>query len=138
MEGGLWLADDLVDDNYFAALDVKVDLEVECYAMHTKCTAYKDKRRNPSNNGSSVILDLTFSAARYEKTRSDFYSKSGADASFTTSPSGSTSGGSSWAGFGWSHPTVTGPTASTYGHPFFRTRSLTPTTRRTERLTGTG
>jgi hypothetical protein len=86
--------------------------------VHTKCTAYKDKRQNIANN---------------EKTQSDFYSKSGAGLSFTTSSSGSTSGGGSWAGSGWSHPTVTGPSASTYGQPFFPGTWPTPTTRRTAR-----
>jgi hypothetical protein len=116
-KGDLWLVDDLANDNYFSALDARVDLEAERYAMHTKCTAYKDKRRNASSNGSSVIADLTFSAAKYEKTRSDFYSKSGAGSSFSNSWSGSTSGGGSWTGSGWSHPTVTGPLAWTYSQP---------------------
>jgi hypothetical protein len=115
----LWLADDLTNDNYFSALDARADLETERYAMHTKCAVYKDKRRNASSNGSSVIADLTFFAAKYEKTRSDFYSKSGAGASFSASSSGSTSGSGSWAGSGWSHPTVTGPSASTYSQLLF-------------------
>jgi hypothetical protein len=87
--------------------------------MHTKCTAYKDKRRNASNNGSSVIADLMFSGAKHEKARSDFYSRSGAGSSFSTSSSGSISGGGSWAGSGWRHPTVTVPAALTYGQSFF-------------------
>jgi hypothetical protein len=117
-KGDLWLVDDLANDNYFSALDARADLEAERYARHTKCTAYKDKRRNASSNGSSVIADLTFSAARHEKTRSDFYSNSSAGSSFTTSSCGSTGGGGSWDGSGRSHPTVTCPSASTYGQPF--------------------
>jgi hypothetical protein len=84
-KGDLWLADDLINDNYFSALSARADLEAERYAMYTKCTAYKDKRQNASSNGSSVIADLTFSAAKQEKTRSDFYSRAGASASNTTS-----------------------------------------------------
>jgi hypothetical protein len=87
--------------------------------MRTKCTAYKDRRRNASNNGSSVIAELTFSAARHEKTWSDFYSKSDVGSSFSTSSSGSTSGGGSRAVSGWSHHTVTGTSASTYGQPVY-------------------
>jgi hypothetical protein len=118
-KGDLWLVDDLANDNYFSTLDARVDLERERYAMHTKCTAYKDKRRNASINGSSVIADLTFSATKHKKTRSDFYSKSGAGSSFSTSSSASTNGGGSWTGSEWSHLIVTDLSASTYGHPFF-------------------
>jgi hypothetical protein len=118
-KGDLWLADDLINDNYFSALTARADLEAERYAMHTKCTAYKDKRQSASSNGSSVIADLTYSVAKHEKTRSDFYSKSGGSSSSSTSSSGSTGGGGSWAGSGWSLPTVTGPAALTYGQHFF-------------------
>jgi hypothetical protein len=100
-KGDLWLVDDLANDNYFSAPDARADLEGERYTRHIKCTAYKNKRRNASNNGSSVIADLTFSAARREKTRSDFYSRSGAGSSFTTSSSGSTGGGRSASMSSW-------------------------------------
>jgi hypothetical protein len=92
-KGDLWLVDDLANDNYFSALDARANLEAERYAMYTKCTAYKDKRQSASSNGSSVIADLTHSAAKHEKTRSDFYSRSGASASSTTSSVVATSGG---------------------------------------------
>jgi hypothetical protein len=99
-KGDLWLADNLTNDNYFSALDVRADLEAERYAMHPKCTAYKDKRRNATSNDSLTIADLTYSAPKHEKTRSDFYSKSGAGSSHTTSSGGSTSGGGSPSGSG--------------------------------------
>jgi hypothetical protein len=61
--------------------------------MYTKCAAYKDKRQNASRNDSSVVADLTFSAAKQEKTRSDFYLRAGASASNTTSSVAATAEG---------------------------------------------
>jgi hypothetical protein len=36
----LWLADDLVNDNYLVALDARADLKAERYAQCTGSTAY--------------------------------------------------------------------------------------------------
>jgi hypothetical protein len=118
-KGDLWLADDLANDNYLSALDARADLEAERYARHTKCSAYKDKRQKASSNRSSVIAGLTLSAARHEKTWSDFYSKSDASASHTTSSVVVAGGGGSSARSEWNHPTISGPLAWTYRQPFF-------------------
>jgi hypothetical protein len=80
----LWVVDDVLNDNYFTALDARADLEAERYAARTGCAAYKDKRQEASNDGSSVVADLTYAAAMQSRSRDDFYAKSGA---------------------GWSHPT---------------------------------
>jgi hypothetical protein len=68
-KGDLWLADDLINDNYFTALDARAEI-------HTGSNAYWDKRWNASVKASSVIADLTYTTAKQTKARSDFYSRS--------------------------------------------------------------
>jgi hypothetical protein len=58
-KGDLWLADDLLNDNYFTALNERAELEASRFAVHTGSYAYWDKRRSASVNASSVIADLT-------------------------------------------------------------------------------
>jgi hypothetical protein len=63
-KGDLWLADDLINDNYFAALDTRAEIEARRYASHTGTNAYRDKRQSNSNNASSVIADLAYTTAK--------------------------------------------------------------------------
>jgi hypothetical protein len=76
-KGDLWLADDLMNDNYFTALDARAELEANRFAVNTGSYAYWDKRWSASVNTSSVIADLTYTNAKQKKARSDLYSKSG-------------------------------------------------------------
>jgi hypothetical protein len=41
--GDLWLADDLITDNYFAALDERAGIEANRYASHTGTNVCRDK-----------------------------------------------------------------------------------------------
>jgi hypothetical protein len=43
-KGDLWLADDLINDNYFAAFDARAEVEASRCASHTGTNAYRDKR----------------------------------------------------------------------------------------------
>jgi hypothetical protein len=63
-KGDLWLADDLINDIYFTALDARAEIEANRFAIHTGSNAYWDKRRNASVNTSSVIVDLTYTTAK--------------------------------------------------------------------------
>jgi hypothetical protein len=42
-KGDLWLADDLINDNYFTALDARAEIEASRYASHTGTNVYRDK-----------------------------------------------------------------------------------------------
>jgi hypothetical protein len=107
-KGDLWLADDLLNDNHFTALDARAELEANPFADNTGSYAYWDKRRSASVNASSVIADLTYAAAKQTKARNDFFSRSAPGIDLTTGTMG-TSGGSSSSSSG-----------SGYGQSFFR------------------
>jgi hypothetical protein len=63
-KGDLWLEDDLINDNYFAALEARAEIEVNRYASHTGTNAYRDKRQSTSNNATSIIADLAYISAK--------------------------------------------------------------------------
>jgi hypothetical protein len=107
-KGDLWLADDLLNDNYFTALNERAELEASRYAVRTGSYASCDKRRSASVNASSVIADLTYTTAKQTKARSDFFSKAGPGIDLATGTTG-TSGGSS-----------SSSSSSGYGQSFFR------------------
>jgi hypothetical protein len=106
-KGDLCLADDLINDNYFAALDARAEIEANRYASHIGINAYRDKRLSASNNASSVIADLTYTTAKQTKARSDFYAKSGPGINLTTGSTETSRGSSSSSA------------SSGYGQPFF-------------------
>jgi hypothetical protein len=113
------LADDLINDNYFMALDAKAEIAASRYAIHTNSYAYLEKRRSASLNASSVIADLTYTTAKQNKARTDFHNRPGPGIDLTTGTTG-TSGGSS-----------SSSSSSGYGQSFFGSGSHTPTTRPT-------
>jgi hypothetical protein len=77
-KGDLWLSDDLINDNYFTALDTRAEIEADRFAVHSVSNtyAYRDKRQSASSNASSVIADPTYTTAKQTKARNDFYVKS--------------------------------------------------------------
>jgi hypothetical protein len=93
-KGDLWLADDLLNDNYFTALNERAEFEASRFAVRTGSYAYWDKRQSASVNASSVIADLTYTTAKQTKARSEFFSKAVPGIDLTTGTTG-TSGGSS-------------------------------------------
>jgi hypothetical protein len=115
----LWLTDDLINDNYFTALDARAEIEANRFAIRTGSNAYWDKHQNASVNASSVIADLTYTTAKQTKARSDVYSRSVPGIDLKTGTTG-TSGGSNLSS-----------SSSGYGQSFFGARTHTPTTRPT-------
>jgi hypothetical protein len=107
-KGDLWLADDLINDNYFTALDTRAENEANRYASHTGTNAYRDKRQSASSNASLVIANLTYTTAKQTKARNNFYAKSVPGIDLTSGSTG-TSGGSS-----------SSSSSSGYGRSFFR------------------
>jgi hypothetical protein len=99
------LADDLTNDNYFTALDARMEIDANQYVVHTGSS---DKRLSAANNASSVLADLTFTTAKQTKAHSDFYSKSVPGIDLTTGTTGVNGGSSSSS------------SSSGYGRSFFR------------------
>jgi hypothetical protein len=118
-KGDLWLADDLINDNCFTAIDAIAEIWANRFAICTGSNAYWDKHQNVSVNASSVIADLTYTTAKQTKARNDFYSKSVPGIDLTTGTTGMSGG--------WSPSS----SSSGYGQSFFGARTHTPTTRPT-------